>query len=160
LFHLQALPHWLTGRARNAVTDIGNLSQLVGAWSLNDTLAARSADIEAALVQHIFTSANEAQIFQTTWNTVASALPQDMTLEELLMFLRTSSDSDRDAIIRLVNQRLNPDVDPDSVAQDEPKRVRILTMHGAKGLHGKVVFIPSVEQGILPSFRNLQAAGL
>ena len=32
--------------------------------------------------------------------------------------------------------------------------------HGAKGLHGNVVFIPSIEQGIPPSFRNLQAAGL
>jgi DNA helicase-2/ATP-dependent DNA helicase PcrA len=160
LFHLQALPHWLTGQARNAVTDIGNLSRLVGSWSLNDTFAARSADIEAALVQHIFTSVSAAQIFQTTWNTVTGTLPQDMTLEELLMFLRASSDSDREAILRLVDQRLNPDVDSDSIALNGPKRVRILTMHGAKGLHGKVVFIPSVEQGILPSFRNLQATGL
>ncbi len=33
-------------------------------------------------------------------------------------------------------------------------------MHGAKGLSGKVVFIPSVEQGIMPSFRAIQATGL
>jgi len=33
-------------------------------------------------------------------------------------------------------------------------------MHGAKGLSGKVVFIPGAEQGIIPSFRALQAAGL
>jgi len=33
-------------------------------------------------------------------------------------------------------------------------------MHGAKGLTGKIVFIPSVEQGIMPSFRALQATGL
>ena len=33
-------------------------------------------------------------------------------------------------------------------------------MHGAKGLSGKIVFIPSLEQGILPSARALQAAGL
>jgi len=41
-----------------------------------------------------------------------------------------------------------------------PKRICILTMHGAKGLSGKVVFIPSVEQRILPSFRAIHAAGL
>jgi superfamily I DNA/RNA helicase len=36
----------------------------------------------------------------------------------------------------------------------------MLTMHGAKGLSGKVVFIPSLEQGIMASFRVIQAAGL
>lgn len=33
-------------------------------------------------------------------------------------------------------------------------------MHGAKGLSGKVVFIPSAEQGIMPRFRAIHAAGL
>jgi superfamily I DNA/RNA helicase len=33
-------------------------------------------------------------------------------------------------------------------------------MHGAKGLSGRIVFIPSVEQGVMPSFRAIQAAGL
>ena len=33
-------------------------------------------------------------------------------------------------------------------------------MHGAKGLSGKIVFIPSAEQGIMPSFRAINAVGL
>lgn len=33
-------------------------------------------------------------------------------------------------------------------------------MHGAKGLSGKIVFIPSLEQGVLPSFRAINATGL
>jgi superfamily I DNA/RNA helicase len=32
-------------------------------------------------------------------------------------------------------------------------------MHGAKGLSGKVVFIPTVSQEVLPSNRDLQATG-
>jgi superfamily I DNA/RNA helicase len=32
-------------------------------------------------------------------------------------------------------------------------------MHGAKGLSGKVVFIPSAEQGLMPNFRTFQATG-
>jgi superfamily I DNA/RNA helicase len=80
-----------------------------------------------------------------------------MTLEELLLFLRSGSDTDREVVLAVVNQRLNANQAPVAPAQ---KSVRILTMHGAKGLSGKVVFIPSAEQGILPSFRNLQAAGL
>jgi superfamily I DNA/RNA helicase len=81
-----------------------------------------------------------------------------MTLEELLLLLRAGTESDREAVLNIVNARL----EPLNIAnpQPAPQRVRILTMHGAKGLSGKVVFIPSVEQGILPSFRNLQAPGL
>src|SRR5262249_33649907 len=45
-------------------------------------------------------------------------------------------------------------------AQGQQLRIRVLTMHGAKGLSGKVVFIPSVEQGIIPNFKAIQAAGL
>ena len=33
-------------------------------------------------------------------------------------------------------------------------------MHGAKGLGGKIVFIPGAEQGLMPSFKALQATGL
>lgn len=33
-------------------------------------------------------------------------------------------------------------------------------MRGAKGVIGKIVFIPGVEQGFKPSFRALQATGL
>jgi superfamily I DNA/RNA helicase len=31
-----------------------------------------------------------------------------------------------------------------------PPRVRVMTMHGAKGLSGRVVFIPGLEEEILP----------
>jgi superfamily I DNA/RNA helicase len=116
----------------------------------------RSADIQNGLTQNIFTSAEESTAFTATWQAMTESLPQEMTLEELLLFLRSTSDADRDAVIRLVNQRIGST----TAQSDGPKRVRILTMHGAKGLSGKVVFIPSLEQGILPSFRNLQAAGL
>ena len=60
-------------------------------------------------------------------------------------------------VLDRVNQRLGIAVAPAAPPQ---RRIRILTMHGAKGLSGKIVFIPSVEQGIMPSFRNMQAAGL
>ena len=33
-------------------------------------------------------------------------------------------------------------------------------MHGAKGLSGKIVFIPGAEQGLMPNFWALQATGL
>jgi superfamily I DNA/RNA helicase len=116
-------------------------------------------DIAAAVTQRIFTSPNDVQAFQNIWNAVTSVLPPDMNLEELLLFLQAPSDSDRDVIMTVINDRLGVDA-ASTTTSTEAKHVRILTMHGAKGLHGKIVFIPAVEQGILPSFRNLQAAGL
>lgn len=157
LFHVQALPHWLTGRPRSTVNNIRALTQAVIGWSLADVLANRVTDIQTVLTQEIFTSAVDGQAFIAVWTALAAALPQQMTLEELLLFLRSGSDTDREVVLAVVNQRLNANQAPVAPAQ---KSVRILTMHGAKGLSGKVVFIPSAEQGILPSFRNLQAAGL
>ena len=76
---------------------------------------------------------------------------------ELLDFFRAASDRDREAVMAVVHERLGI---VGEVNEPQQRRVRILTMHGAKGLSGKVVFILSLEQGILPSARALQAAGL
>jgi superfamily I DNA/RNA helicase len=81
-----------------------------------------------------------------------------MTLEELLQFLAAGSESDQQAILDLVNQRIG-DTQPQAQVPVQ-KRISILTMHGAKGLSGKVVFIPGVEQGLIPNFKALQATGL
>lgn len=157
LFHIQLIPHWVPGIPRTALNNVRAVIQAIGTWSLADTLANRTVDIENVLTQNVFTSAADSQTFSATWTALAGGLPQQMTLEELLLFLRSTSDTDREAVLSLVNQRVGVDGTDAPAAQ---KRVRILTMHGAKGLSGKVVFIPSLEQGILPSFRNLQAPGL
>ena len=80
-----------------------------------------------------------------------------MTLEELLLYFSADTDADRRALLDAVNTRLGNAPVPDAPVQ---QRIRMLTMHGAKGLSGKVVFIPSAEQGIMPSFRAIQAVGL
>lgn len=76
----------------------------------------------------------------------------------LVKYLAADSESDQQTILNLVNQRIGQtQIQIQSPAQ---KRIRILTMHGAKGLGGKIVFIPGLEQGIMPSFKALQATGL
>ena len=91
-----------------------------------------------------------------TWAALAESLPVDMTIEELFAFFSADNDSDRRSILDVVNQRLGAA----ALQPPQPKRIRILTMHGAKGMSAKVVFIPSLEQGIMPSFRVIQATGL
>lgn len=157
LFHAQPKPHWLIGRPLAAVNRVNDLRQLAVDWELTDTLAARSTDIATAIIQTVFVSAGASQEFQEVWNAVVSTFPPEMILEELLSFFRAASDRDREAVMAVVHERLGA---TGPSGQPQGKRVRVLTMHGAKGLSGKIVFIPSLEQGILPSSRALQAAGL
>jgi DNA helicase-2/ATP-dependent DNA helicase PcrA len=158
LFHLPACPTWLTGRPASAVQRVMAIVQAIGNWTMTDTLASRTADIAGVLSTHIFTSGGNAANNVAMWNTLAGALPAQMTLEELLQFLAADSESDQQAILDLVNQRIGGS--PTPAQPPLQKRIRILTMHGAKGLSGKVVFIPSAEQGIMPNFKALQATGL
>jgi len=158
LFHLLACPAWLTGRPASAVQRVMAIVQAAASWTMADTLASRTADIAGVLSGHIFTSGGNAANNVTMWNTLAGALPPPMTLEELLQFLSADSELDQQAILDLISQRIGGAVPP--APGTVQKRLRILTMHGAKGLSGKVVFIPSAEEGIMPNFRALQATGL
>ncbi len=158
LFHLPACPSWLTGRPASAVQRVMAIVQVAANWTMADTLASRTADITGLLSAHVFTSGGNAANNVTMWNTLVDALPGQITLEELLQFLAADSESDQQAILDLVNQRIGGGSPPTPTAVQ--KKIRILTMHGAKGLSGKVVFIPSAEQGIMPNFKALQATGL
>jgi superfamily I DNA/RNA helicase len=158
LFYLSGCPSWFSGRCPSAVQRVMAIVQAVGTWDMSDTLATRSAEITTLLSSQIFTSGQNAPNILSAWNTLVSALPPQMTLEELLQFLAADSDSDQQAIFDMVAQRIGTIETSDQAPVQ--KRIRILTMHGAKGLSGKVVFIPGVEQGLMPSFRALQATGL
>ncbi len=158
LFYLPTCPTWFSGRCPSAVQRVMATVQTVRSWSMSDTLAARSGDITTLLSSQVFTSGRNAANSLSIWNTLIGSLPAKMTLEELLQFLAADSESDQQAILDLVNQRIGG-AQPQTQAPVQ-KRIRILTMHGAKGLSGKIVFIPSAEQGLMPNFRALQATGL
>ena len=154
LFRLAAPPHWLTARQSRAVERVMAIANVTAGWQMTDTLVARTGDITQQLAT-VFTGP-QAQAKLGTWTALVATVPGGMTLDELLSFFGADTDADRRAILDAVNQRLGAA----PAAAPPPKRIRILTMHGAKGLSGKVVFIPSVEQGIMPSFRAIHATGL
>jgi len=157
LFHLATAPHWVTGRLSSAVARVSATAQIVSSWNMNDTIATRASDITNILSTQIFTSGSNASNNIALWTALAAALPPDMTLEELILFLSANTESEQQAILNLVVQRVGGSPESQPSVQ---KKIRILTMHGAKGLSGEIVFIPSVEQGIIPSFRVIQATGL
>jgi DNA helicase-2/ATP-dependent DNA helicase PcrA len=158
LFYLPVCPTWLSGRCCSTAQRVMAIVQTGGSWNMNDTLATRNDDITTLLSSQVFTSGRNATNSLLTWNNLFGLLPAQMTLEELLQFLAADSESDRQTILDLVNQRIG-NTQPQTQASVQ-KRIRILTMHGAKGLSGKVVFIPGAEQGLMPSFMALRATGL
>jgi DNA helicase-2/ATP-dependent DNA helicase PcrA len=154
LFYLGAVPPWLPPRQAAAVTRVTAVANAVNGLNLTDTLGNRLADINQQLAT-VFGAQYAAKT--ASWAVLATSLPAAMTLEELLLYFSADTDADRRALLDAVNTRLGNAPVPDAPVQ---QRIRMLTMHGAKGLSGKVVFIPSAEQGIMPSFRAIQAVGL
>jgi DNA helicase II / ATP-dependent DNA helicase PcrA len=156
LFQLVPQPHWLTGRAAAAVTRVQNALQQINGWTLQDTLAVRANAIGQILTGSIFIGSAQSAAHLDEWNALSASLPQEMTLGELLTFFGTDEVGQR-SVLGEIAERLGQNPNVGQVAQ---KRIRILTMHGAKGLSVKIVFIPSAEQGLMPSFRAIQAVGL
>jgi len=155
LFYLDQCPSWLKKRPAAATQRVKSIIETVSSWSMADSISIRVADIQNLITSTMFNGASAG--VAAIWNGVANALPQLMTLDELLNFLATDTESGQQAIIDLVNQRITASPTPST---SSPKKIRLLTMHGAKGLSGKVVFIPGAEQGIMPNAKALQATGL
>ena len=113
----------------------------IQAWTDGDTLNQRLEDI-AQIVEAHYNAAAANQ-----WRMFANALPDQMTLEELRDFLWADTDEQQAAVLESVRVRIGEEVPETGVL---PPRVRIMTMHGAKGLSSRAVFIPGLEEEIFP----------
>ena len=158
LFYLEECPPWLSKRSASAVQRMIKIVQSIKTWCANDTLATRKEEINNLISSLIIlpkqNNANEMLI----WNSIADSLPSNLTLEELQEYLSTDSEAEQQGIINLASERINNEHKQPSILSQN--RVKILTMHGAKGLSGKIVFIPGAENGLIPSSKAVQATGL
>ena len=130
-----------TGRALTALNNARALCSQLQGWQPTDTVGQHLANITTILTM-VFSPA-DAQ----SWQTFANALPAGMTLEELRDYLWADTDEQQATLLQAVLTRLNLPVPATGVL---PPRVRVMTMHGAKGLSGKIVFVPGLEEEILP----------
>lgn len=145
-----ALPALFNGRALTAVNALRSTVALVNGWTAQDQLGLRRAALEMAI-----DSALGSQV-ASAWTAETAALPDAMWLSELRAYLTQSSDGDRERLLAQVNARLGVAPPPTGV----PSRVRVMTMHGSKGLSARVVFIPGLEEGLIPSGKNAPFPGL
>jgi superfamily I DNA/RNA helicase len=81
------------------------------------------------------------------WQAYTQGLTQDMNLEELRDWLWADTDEQQMSVLAAIYTRLKQAI---PVAAVLPPRVRIMSMHGAKGLSARVVFVPGLEDDIFP----------
>lgn len=158
LFHNAAPPTWLSRRASSAVQRVISVVQILGGWTMADILSTRIADLTNVLSTYVFTTGTKAAARVQAWTALSGALPPKMTLEEMLLFLGANTETEQESILDTVSARIAQGQGQQHAPPQ--KKIRMLTMHGSKGLTASVVFIPSVEQGIMPNRKALQATGL
>lgn len=139
----------ITGQALTAVNHARATCAALTGWEAEDTLQQRRAAIAGLL--------NSALGDGAGWEAFSDTVPQGITLEQLRDFMWADTDEQQGAVLEGVYTRLGMEIPEQGVLQP---RVRIMTMHGAKGLASRVVFIPGLEDEILPGPRRHQYPGL
>jgi DNA helicase II / ATP-dependent DNA helicase PcrA len=140
-----------TGRSLTALGHARSLCAHLEGWQETDTVHLRLEEV-ATIITNIF-GTDEADV----WRAYAYALPEGMVLAELRDYLWADTDEQQAMLLETVLTRLGLPIPTAGVL---PARVRVMTMHGAKGLSGKIVFIPGLEEDVLPGSRRQPYPGL
>lgn len=133
--------HLFSKRELLALDAASNVITASAGWDANDTLATHRQEIDDLIASHLATPP------QAEWTTFANALPQDITLGELLDVLSARTQRHTRALMKDVYDRLGQPVPP---TLEPTGRVRVMTLHSCKGLTAKVVFIPGLEEELMP----------
>jgi len=139
-----------SGREASAIGKIAAISAVLAAMARDDTLAARASEL-VQLAQSFGNEVHEAI------RDYLATLPVRLTIDELRQFLVTSDDDTRSEILRVAKSR---DGSQSEEEKNGTSNVRIMTMHGAKGLSARVVFVPGLEEEVFPGPRRRPYPGL
>jgi superfamily I DNA/RNA helicase len=152
IFH-DPLPNGVfTGRILTALNRARAAVTAFQTWTPDDTLGSKRNDFTTILTTNLGAPA------AATWAAESGGLPDGLTLREVRDYLWASSDEQRANILTAALDRLG--TPPPAGTTLLPDQVRIMTMHGAKGLSGRVVFIPGLEESMLPGPKRAQYPGL
>jgi DNA helicase-2/ATP-dependent DNA helicase PcrA len=140
-----------TGHRLTAMNRASAICATIAAWNPADTIDMREAEI-GQIVETNFDAAA-----RNTWDAFRAGLPGAMTLEELRDYFWTAGDDQEAALLVSVLTRLGQPIPAAGVV---PARVRIMTMHGAKGLSARAVFVPGLEEQVFPGAWRVPFPGL
>lgn len=140
-----------SGRELAALNQARTICTTIMTWQRTDTMNVRAVDLDQ-IVQTNLTSADFA-----TWQAYRVTVPPDITIEELRDYLWAGTDEQQALILEGVYSRLGIAPPATGIL---PPRVRLMTMHGAKGLSARVVFVPMMEEEVFPGPRRSPFPGL
>jgi len=141
-----------TGRILTALNRARTAIASFQGWTSDDLLGNRRNDFATSLTAAFGAAA------AALWTAESGALPDGMLLKEVRDYLSAESDEQRAHILTTTFDRLGTLLPVGTELL--PQQVRIMTMHGAKGLSGRVVFIPGLEESMLPGPRRAPYPGL
>jgi DNA helicase II / ATP-dependent DNA helicase PcrA len=110
-------------------------------WQPEDSLETRDSEIRQLLEDRLGEAARDE------WTNNITGLPPELTLAETRDFLWADTDEQQVDVLRAAFARAGL---AESEGEILPPRIRMMTMHRAKGLSARVVFIPGLEEEILP----------
>ena len=146
------LPNGLfSGRALTALNNTRTICDTIINWQPSDTLQVRTNEINNIILNSF--GALELQIWQ---NHIAN-LPQYISLEETRDYLWIDNPEQMLKLLEEIYTRLG--IAPPANVMNQSK-VKVMTIHGAKGLSAKVVFIPGLEENMLPGVKRIPYNGL
>lgn len=141
----------LGGRALTALNRARGICAQIGQWHPDETLAMRSAEMSALLLG-VF-----GPEYQQEWDLFVQPLPNDTTLKDVRDLMSANTDEQIANVMRAIFERLELPIPEEGFIAP---RVRIMTMHGAKGLSAKVVLVPGLEEEVFPGPRRRPYPGL
>ncbi len=139
------------GAQLSALSHARDICARISTWQPTDTLSDHSEDLLEIIVS--IYGEQEAR----KWADNIAHLPQDITFEELRDYLWADTDEQQSSLLETVYTRLGISFPTGGLL---PQKVRIMTMHGAKGLGASVIFIPGLMEEILPGQRRRSYPGL
>jgi DNA helicase-2/ATP-dependent DNA helicase PcrA len=139
-----------SSRAETALIAARAVCEELVEWGVEETVGDRAEDLDR-IIEMILGQAPDAD-----WRDELEGLPQEATLEEMARYLSSEKDDEQAAMLVAVYARLGQAIEPEEAL---PERVRVMTMHGAKGLSATVVFIPAMEEQMLPGDRRARFPG-
>lgn len=134
----------------DSVERVRSILKALDEWVLSDTLEVRRNDL-GNLVESV-RGADDRE----NWDDFTGSLPDGTQLVELRDLIFAENEEQSYRILVGIHERLGLDAPREA----DPDRVRVMTMHGVKGLSAKVVFIPGLEEELFPGPRRVGVPGL
>lgn len=152
LFQEESVPGGVfSSRETRALSKVSAVRSILAAWTADEPLEIHTAKIADLLLEHFGENAIDR------WMAATDILPSQSTLRETLTYLQADTDDQQGSVLDDIALRLG---NPPPSATILPSRIRLMTVHGAKGLSAQVVFIPGLEEKILPGEYRAPYPGL